>query len=262
MLSLESIERRLEDPKAYYVFYQFFYKAAVGEGRWKDCMEQSELRIGNDSTEAFALLLFANNYKAWLYDEKIKHGEELMTEYESIGGRSILDVLLLDQEFVLEGEGESLVVRQTTQQAYKKAVKARKDWLAKLRGMSICAEMKESWERIAGDEEAQGNENTPNPADPVYKKTKDRKRRRLVKGMKKWTGQADSGERKFKGWSDSGHKAFVEWTMNIKSDVASGKYKRWEAAFREAQQKQQEARRSEDEPIRKYAVDKDVVWEL
>ena len=31
MLSLESIEKRLENPKAYYIFYQFFYKAAVGE---------------------------------------------------------------------------------------------------------------------------------------------------------------------------------------------------------------------------------------
>jgi hypothetical protein len=33
MLSLESMERRLENPKAYYVFYEFFYKAAVGEQR-------------------------------------------------------------------------------------------------------------------------------------------------------------------------------------------------------------------------------------
>ena len=70
MLSLESIEQRLENPKAYYVFYEFFYKAAVGEGDWKNCLKISDKRFGNDSTEVFALLLFANNYKAWLYEEK------------------------------------------------------------------------------------------------------------------------------------------------------------------------------------------------
>jgi hypothetical protein len=64
----------------------------------------SEVRIGNDTTEAFALLLFANNYKAsWLYEEKFTHGDALWTEYESMGGKeSIVDRLLIDQEFVLE----------------------------------------------------------------------------------------------------------------------------------------------------------------
>ena len=64
------------------------------------------------------------------------------------------------------------------------------------------------------------------------------------------------------GLTGCGHKAFVEWTVNIKSDVASGKYERWEVDFLEAQEKQQEAKRSMDEPIRRYAVDKYVVWEL
>ena len=80
MLSLESIEQRLENPKAYYVFYDYFYKAAVGEVRWKECLDCGDMRIGNDTTEAFALLLFANNYKAWLYEEKQTHQEALMTE--------------------------------------------------------------------------------------------------------------------------------------------------------------------------------------
>jgi hypothetical protein len=68
MLSLESFEeQRLENPKACCVFYECFYKAAVGEVRWKECMHNSDERIGNDTTEAFALLTLANNYKAWLF---------------------------------------------------------------------------------------------------------------------------------------------------------------------------------------------------
>lgn len=70
MLSSESFESCIENPKAYYVFYQYFYKAAIGETKWKEYLGKSGDRIGNSNTEAFALLLLANNYKAWLHQEK------------------------------------------------------------------------------------------------------------------------------------------------------------------------------------------------
>jgi hypothetical protein len=262
MLSLESIERRLEDPKAYYIFYQFFYKAAVGEGRWNDCMDDSEVRIGNDTTEAFALLLFANNYKCWLYEEKLTHGGALWTEYDSVGV-SIVDMMLLDQEFVLEEGSDKLLVGDTTKQTYKKAVKARKDWLTKLKGMPVCTDMKNSWRQTARDEEVLAlDENEPNGVETTTKKGRDKKRRKLMRGLKKWTGLADDGERKFKGWSDKGHRAFEQWTVSIKNDVISGRYALWEKAFREVHAMQQEVKRSEREPIQKYAVNRSVVWEL
>jgi hypothetical protein len=34
-------------------------------------VDSSEVRIGDDTTEAFVLLLFANNHKAWLCEEKV-----------------------------------------------------------------------------------------------------------------------------------------------------------------------------------------------
>jgi hypothetical protein len=266
MLSLESIEKRLENPKAYYVFYQFFYKAAVGEVRWKECMNSIETRIGNDTTEAFALLLFANNYKAWLYEEKLNHGEALWTEYDSLPAsvrrESIVDRLLLDQEFVLEKDTEEFVVRDPTKPTYKKAAKARKDWLAALKRLPICAEMRNTWQQTARAEEV--NENEPNSnAEPTNsKKERNKKRRKLMQGLKKWTGPADEGERKFKGWSDNGHKAFEQSTMDIKNDVQRGMYALWETAFREVHNEQQEARKSEEETVEKFVVDKSVVWEL
>jgi hypothetical protein len=263
MLSLESMERRLENPKAYYVFYEFFYKAAVGEVRWKECMERSEEPIGNNTTEAFALLLFANNYKAWLYEEKLNHGEALWTEYETephARRESIVDKLLLDLEFVLENDKEELVVRDATKQTYKKAAKARKDWLAALIPLPICTEMKQTWQQTARAEEI--NENEPNAAEPTDKKEQNKKRRKLMKGLKKWTGAADEGERKFKGWSDNGHKAFEQSIMDIKNDVQSGLYAIWEKAYREVYVEQQEIKKSKEEPIGRYQVNKSVAWEL
>jgi hypothetical protein len=267
MLSLESIEQRLENPKAYYVFYEFFYKAAVGEVRWKQCMDESEERIGNDTTEAFALLLFANNYKAWLYDEKLNHGDALWTEYDraSIGKVSVVDKLLVTQEFVLEENTEAklMVVSDTTKQSYKKAVKARKDWLAEFRGQPVCVEMTGIWALTAAAEEV--SENGPNAQEqPANKKERDKKRRKLKKGLKQWTGTAMEGERKFKGWSDNGHKAFVKCTKSIKEDVTSGKYTLWERAFREVHERLEETKRTtEDQPAAmKHTVDRDLVWEL
>jgi hypothetical protein len=141
MLSLESVERRLEDPKACCVFHQCFCKAAVGEVRWKECMDNIEERIGNDTTEAFAL---ANNCNAWLCEEKANHGKALWTEHESNAGNkdSIVDRLLCDQEFVLEeGPGELLVHDATRKQTCKKAAKARKDWIRELCHLPVCGEM-------------------------------------------------------------------------------------------------------------------------
>ena len=83
-----------------------------------------------------------------------------------------------------------------------------------------------------------------------------------MNGSKKWTGAADEGERKFKGWSDNGHKAFEQSIMDIKNDVQSGLYDIWEKAYREVYVDQQETKKSEEEPAKRYQVNKSVVWEL
>jgi hypothetical protein len=92
---------------------------------------------------------------------------------------------------------------------YKKAArKARKDWLAALIHLPICNEMRRTWQQTARAEER--NENEHNAAEPEGKKEQCRKKRKLMKGLRKWTGSADEGEQEFKGWSDSGHKAFEQ----------------------------------------------------
>jgi hypothetical protein len=202
MLSLERMEQRLDNPKACYIFHQCFHKAAVGEVRWKDCVERREGRMGNNTTEAFALLLFANNYKAWLCEEKLNHGDALSTEHdEDTGGKeSIVDKLLEEQEFVLEEAAEledMLVVCDAENTSYKKAVKEREEWIVDFKASPVCGEMLRSWTESAcatreNAENASSNE-LPN------KKERDKKERKIMKGCKKWTGTADEGERKFKG---------------------------------------------------------------
>jgi hypothetical protein len=224
-------------------------------------MDSSDERIGNDTTEAFALLTLANNCKAWLCGGKLHHGDALWTEHDSdSGGRdSIVDELLVDQEFVLGEDTEAtLVLCHTTKDSHKKAVKERKDGLAKFRRLPACAEMRGTWHLTTGDEEA--SENEPN----CSRQDREKKRKRKhLKGLKKHTGEADEGERKFKGWSDNGHKAFVACAMSVKDDVTNGKHAAWERAFREVHAKQQEVRTGEGQPAAmKCAVSRSVVWEL
>jgi hypothetical protein len=64
--------------------------------------------------------------------------------------------------------------------------------------------MRRTWQQIACAEER--NENEPNAAEPADKKEQNKKKRKLMKGLKKWTGAADEGEQKFKWLLDNGHK--------------------------------------------------------
>jgi hypothetical protein len=98
---------------------------------------------------------------------------------------------------------------------------------------------------------------------PTDKKERETKRRKLLKGLKKFTGAADTGERKFKGWSDSGHRVFQKTTKEIKEDVNNGKYTAWEKAFRQVSlMRLREFETTRSMVVEKYAVDKSVVWEL
>jgi hypothetical protein len=121
-----------------------------------------------------------NNYNAWLYEEKKAHGDKLLTEYDhglDIGKNSIVDFILKNKEFNLERDAEELVLHDTNNRAYKKAKKARKDWLTRL--MQICPKRQgrlRAW-REAVDE----NEH----AETTNKKEQATKRRRLMKDLRK-----------------------------------------------------------------------------
>ena len=55
-----------------------------------------------------------------------------------------MDKLLLDQEFDLDEDTDELLVQVTTNEKYKKAMNARKDWLLELKRLPICLEMEKN----------------------------------------------------------------------------------------------------------------------
>jgi len=72
---------RSKMPKVYYVFYEHFFKAVVGDRIWKRRFNES--RFSTNVLEAFTHLCVQNNYFAWLYDYMVSHlNSTLKTEYD------------------------------------------------------------------------------------------------------------------------------------------------------------------------------------
>jgi hypothetical protein len=103
--AMESFEERVNNPGNYYIFYDNFLRAAVGEEAWK-----SQVGVGNEKRrsgrrsvtsnssntstssrlsspidEAFALIMLKNNYWAWMQHAKGKwenDAKPLLTDYD------------------------------------------------------------------------------------------------------------------------------------------------------------------------------------
>ena len=79
--SMEAFEMQLEIPLVYVVFYDFFFKASVGDAKWKkECLEREYKSLGSIQAESFAMLQLKNNYFAWLLEAK-KAMPTLITDY-------------------------------------------------------------------------------------------------------------------------------------------------------------------------------------
>jgi hypothetical protein len=82
LLALESFAKWWKLPKVNYLFYHYFYKAAIGDATWK-CRLVENKRLGPVILEAYTHMMLCNQYFAWLYEYKANHPKsELMMEYE------------------------------------------------------------------------------------------------------------------------------------------------------------------------------------
>ena len=54
--------------------------------------------------------------------------------------------------------------------------------------------------------------------------------KRIMTGLKRWTGRAGVDEKAYRGWSSQAHDQYQKWTVEIK--LASEKYVMWDNAIR------------------------------
>ena len=229
--------------------------------------EDESSHIGNYTTKAFALLIIMNNYKAWLHEEKMKHKGNLITEYE-VGTNdlheSIVDHWLKDLEFKREINDDCVLLDDKTSDDFERSVRARRDKVENVRSCRrICEFMTKSWDSYDIVEEGEctidENDRHINVSGGDIIKERDRKRRKMMKGLRRWTGHMVEGK-KVKGWSDEGHRKFEDLCEIIRKDVADGKYKIWDNQVRLLYNKKES--HCQNETTTRYSPNKSVVWEL
>jgi hypothetical protein len=270
--SMESLKRRLHDPKAYCVFYMYFYTAAVGDTHWKECLSKEGGRIGSNTTEAFALLLLDNNYKAWLYEEKKIHQSNLLTEYEIVAGpeygkMSIVDKILDGVQINLEKDASTTLIYDKDHRDYKRLQKKRIDWLKHFFKSGPCKKVNDGVLKKASSSSGDGHEEEPQQGQDdnggeIVLKERAKKKRKLTRELREFTGSSGGG-RKHKGWSDEGMVAFEEYVKAIRKDVQEGKYEPWEKAYRGVMDRLGHLKRNNNNDVQlpRYEQNIEVVWE-
>jgi hypothetical protein len=81
--ALESFEKRWMLPKVCFLFYHYFFKAAVGDATYKSRLSEKK-RLGPVILEAYTHATLYNQYFAWLYEYKANHpASTLVTQYDA-----------------------------------------------------------------------------------------------------------------------------------------------------------------------------------
>lgn len=254
--ALEAFEERLANPTVYYIFYEYFLRAAVGEEEWKrntgchhpkpnkrsstpttsttTTTTSPNKRMASSLDEAFALLVLKNNYFAWLLDGKQLYSG-LLTDYDShrnvsqTGSRTLVQYLLNGSIVSLDWEeNESYILWKpcdgvitdyndeyiAAYNKFKAAVqRIREKAKNSLEYKSVTEALKQI--RTTNDEDDKGRK---------------KKKRKLIRDLKPYTGVRVGEERAFRGWSE---RAFVE-LLDLKKAIAEEKepYKRFGKSYR------------------------------
>jgi hypothetical protein len=219
--------------------------------------------------EAFALLVLVNNYKAWLYEEKKTHQTNLLTEYDSppsYGKPSIVDKILDGVQFNLEEEAASpTVIYDKNDRTYKKLEKERVEWLEAFCKTDPCLQTNDGVLKKASTDTSDESVDAEAAADDDLFVLKERakKKRKLTRELREFTGVPSQGERKHKGWSDEGMVAFEKYVEAIRKDVEDDKYVAWEKAYRDVMEKLGHLKKDDDEPLQqaRYKPNLSVVYE-
>jgi hypothetical protein len=245
---IESIQMRLKLPNVNFIFYEYFFKAVVGDGIWKQCFAENK-RLGTNVSEAFAHAIIENNYFAWLYDYKNKNpGCTLLTEY-NLADQENEDSNDDDDKWIFcsdldkieialpndDGDDYELVFNEgpTKEQAKAAAEEVRKDALSNVSNRHHMQSYKKAKSMLTADTLTTTMlEMTSQSAAKEFTK----KKRKSMMELKKYTGSASKKTKwdsyKFKGWSEEGKAFMVKMTKAIKDDVESGAHGKWEKLYK------------------------------
>jgi hypothetical protein len=204
-----------------------------------------------------------------LYEEKKTHQTNLLTKYDCpprYGRLSIVDKILDGVQFNLEMEASSpAVIYDKNDRTYKKVESERVEWLEAFCKTDQCLQTKDGVLKKASTVTSEESIDAEGAADEDRFVVKERakKRRKLTRELREFTGVPSEGKKKHKGWSDEGMMTFEKYVKAIKKDVADDKYVAWEKAYWEVMKRLGHTRKERDEPLQqaRYKPSLSVVYE-
>jgi hypothetical protein len=172
--------------------------------------------------EAFALVLLENNYFAWLCDAK-QNFPSLITDYDNEeliedAKGTLVEYLMLERYVDLKhGNMEkSFVVLQpdeeiTTEEEKNDYHNAKLAFRKSVREVREKVKHSRKYEQVLNSNKDLGEEKE---GDNEYK----RKKRKIMKELKNYTGNKVETEKAFRGWSIRGFKMMMEYKTAIEKD--------------------------------------------
>lgn len=241
--AMECFEQRLDNPTAYFVFYDNFLRAAEGEEKWKKSVIKSSTneRLSSPYNESFAMILLKNNYFAWLLQTK-NDNLGLITDYDSEELISTAKHTLTEHlmgGICIENDGFHTVPRPKPQkesnedddeddddddtEEYKIVANTFNQNLKAIRErVRYSMDYKLIVDSIKKMQEGDSYDND--------EKTRKRKMRKVRKGLKQYTGARLGQEKAYRGWSNRTHKDMLEYMRSMKSDVT--RYGKFEEEYK------------------------------
>jgi hypothetical protein len=249
--SWESFEQRLDNPNVYYVFYEYFLRAAVGDDEWKfQAKMKGNSAIDSDGrfnrmtsslTEAFALVVLKNNYFAWLL-EALQQYPGMMSDYDfetvnddesDATSLSLTEVLLHSCYIDLDvsHEEQCYILVENTRHEESASPDINVNFEAAKNAfnqniMRIRHDVHNSVEYLKLSESR-----TLIDSAGVDNHESKQKKRKIMKELKPYTGLRQKNEKAFRGWSSRAYTDMSTYKRAIEDDVDL--YRRFDTAYRD-----------------------------
>lgn len=250
------------------VFYEYFLKSSIGDSEWKDICLKPEtgptMPLVNRPLEAFAMIMFENNYMAWLLCAKRELGDDLVTDYDEDKVQGTMkyftedllkdmEVDLIDMppditEFIVSEEEEKRLLVSSTEPRHIPLKTLREEQLVEVR---LDAAMNRQYKELI--KELQKEANNPNQEQEKDGEALEKKRKERRKTLKKFRVFTNPTEpaNVYKGWSKDTPVIQTKIVAQLREDDL--KYQQFRAAyrlnFRMRNEKQSRKRRSiQEEP--------------
>lgn len=261
--SVEHFQQRYKNPRVYFLFYNYFLRAVMGENKWKSNIKENK-KLATNIAEAYAHSLLENNYFAWLFEYKAKKiGADIKTEYDAESGDDESDDEWPDSLYMPEelrsieisapdgDDDEFNLVAEADDEERHRELKAKRREIHE--ETERAARSRDSGHLRQYEEMNHACDGYSSDARMLDQRQATTKRRKLMKTLKVHSSS--------KGGSDASNKFIFDMTAQVKEDHASGKQKKFEKAYRKMLKAIEVSNEEEQRSIkRKYKVDCDVLY--